>query len=177
MLGTPYILVIRHQLFRALPHREGGGVPVDLATGDFDRALVRAQLRKELQCIRNVDTSALVELLAARPLLKAATGATSTLTSTNVKQFITLFGSRMAASPTPAQQKSSPAPPSLAALLQKEITERQQGTPQLSISHPSKTLPPSSSPSSTSSRPSRPISLIPDAPDSSSTDSRSPQPT
>jgi hypothetical protein len=43
-------------LYRALPHREGGGVPRDIATGHYNREAVRAQLRRELQYIRNVDT-------------------------------------------------------------------------------------------------------------------------
>ena len=55
MLGKAHNLLMRHGIYRALPHREGGGVPRDIATGYYDRAAVRAQLRKELRCIRNVD--------------------------------------------------------------------------------------------------------------------------
>ena len=60
MFGRPYNSLIRHQIYRALPHREGGGVPRDIATGHFDRAAVRAQLRKELRCIRNLDMFSLL---------------------------------------------------------------------------------------------------------------------
>jgi hypothetical protein len=55
MFGRPYNLLMQHALYRALPHREGGGVPRDIATDNYDRDAVRAQLRKELKCIRNAD--------------------------------------------------------------------------------------------------------------------------
>jgi hypothetical protein len=63
MLGRPYNLLMQHALYRALPHREGGGVPRDIVTGHYSRAAVRAQLRKELKSIRNID---MFSLLAAR---------------------------------------------------------------------------------------------------------------
>jgi hypothetical protein len=46
-------------------------------TDHYDRALVRAQLRKELRCIRNVDMFALLVAHVPRPHSKAATGATT----------------------------------------------------------------------------------------------------
>jgi hypothetical protein len=55
MFGRPYNLLMQHALYRALPHREGGGVPRDVVTGHYDREAVRAQLRKELRSIRNAD--------------------------------------------------------------------------------------------------------------------------
>src|SRR5258707_13792717 len=46
---------MQHALYRAFPHREGGGVPRDIATGHYNREAVRAQLRRELRVIRNVE--------------------------------------------------------------------------------------------------------------------------
>ena len=37
MFGRPYNLFLQHALYRALPHREGGGVPRDIATDTYDR--------------------------------------------------------------------------------------------------------------------------------------------
>jgi len=55
MFGKAHNLFMQHEIYRALPHREGGGVPRNIATDHYDREAVRAQLRKELKCIRNVD--------------------------------------------------------------------------------------------------------------------------
>jgi len=76
MLGRPCNLLMQHALYRALPHREGGGVPRDIATDYYDRALVRAQLRKELRCIRNVDMFALLAAYVTRHS-RVATGSTA----------------------------------------------------------------------------------------------------
>jgi hypothetical protein len=46
MFGRPYNLLMQHGIYRALPHREGGGVPRDIVTGHYDRAAVRAQLER-----------------------------------------------------------------------------------------------------------------------------------
>src|ERR1700723_3417754 len=78
MLGKAHNLFIRHAIYRALPHREGGGVPRDITTDHYDRGAVRAQLRKELRCIRNVDMFALLVAHVTRLHSKAVTGATST---------------------------------------------------------------------------------------------------
>jgi hypothetical protein len=55
MFGRRYNLLMQHALYRAFPHREGGGVPRDIATGHYNREAVRAQLRRELRVIRKVD--------------------------------------------------------------------------------------------------------------------------
>src|ERR1700739_1247422 len=77
MFGRPYNLFLQHALYRALPHREGGGVPRDIATDSYDRAAVRAQLRKELKCIRNVDMFSLLAAHVIRVHSRKAPGATS----------------------------------------------------------------------------------------------------
>src|SRR6201996_4946087 len=77
MFGRPYNLFMQHALYRALPHREGGGVPRDITTGHYDRAAVRAQLRKELKCIRNVDMFSLLAMHVIRLHSRRATGVTS----------------------------------------------------------------------------------------------------
>src|ERR1700733_10210251 len=89
MFGRPYNLLMRHKIYRALPHREGGGVPRDIVTGHYDLAAVRAQLRKELRCIRNVDMFALLVAHVIRLHSKAATGAISTPASSSGKQSAT----------------------------------------------------------------------------------------
>jgi len=86
MLGRPCNLLMQHALYRALPHREGGGVPRDIATDYYDRALVRAQLRKELRCIRNVDMFALLAAHVTRHS-RVATGSTAkSLDSSHVRR-------------------------------------------------------------------------------------------
>src|ERR1700751_1644827 len=47
MLGTAHIAMIRLMLYRALPHREGGGGPGNVTQP-------RAELRRQLRAIRNV---------------------------------------------------------------------------------------------------------------------------
>src|ERR1700756_718899 len=102
MFGRPYNLLMQHKLYRALPHREGGGVPRDIATDNYDRARVRAQLRKELRCIRNVDMFALLAAHVTRLHSRAATVATSTRVSRSVsrrgKPSVTATAARTAAS-------------------------------------------------------------------------------
>src|SRR6267154_2768948 len=85
MFGRAYNLLMQHALYRALPHREGGGVPgglpgrpnLDIATGHYDRATVRAQLRKELRRIRNVDMFAHLAAHVVRVHARKAPGAAS----------------------------------------------------------------------------------------------------
>ena len=48
MFGRAHNLLMQHEIYRALPHREGGGVPRDMATGHYNREAVRAQLHKDL---------------------------------------------------------------------------------------------------------------------------------
>jgi len=77
MLGKAHNLLMRHQIYRALPHREGGGVPRDIVTGHYDREAVRAQFRKELKCIRNLDMLALLSAHVVRLHSRTARGAAS----------------------------------------------------------------------------------------------------
>src|ERR1700733_15517811 len=77
MLGRPYNLLMQHKIYRALPHREGGGVPRDIVTGHYDRQAVRAQLRKELKCIRNLDMLALLSAHVVRLHSRTARGTAS----------------------------------------------------------------------------------------------------
>src|ERR1700751_4071042 len=77
MFGSPYNLFLQHALYRALPHREGAGVPRDIATDSYDRAAVRPQLRKELKCIRNVDMFSLLATHVIRLHSRKPRGATS----------------------------------------------------------------------------------------------------
>src|SRR5438270_6739383 len=77
MFGRALSLLMQHKIYRALPHREGGGVPRNIVTGYYSQALVRAQLRKDLQCIRNVDMFSLLAMHVIRLHSRRATGATS----------------------------------------------------------------------------------------------------
>ena len=77
MLGKAHNLLIRHHIYRALPHREGGGVPRDIATDHYDREAVRAQLRKELKRIRNMDMFAHLCAHVVRVHARTARGAAS----------------------------------------------------------------------------------------------------
>src|ERR1700753_3803931 len=77
MLGKIHNLMSGREIYRALPHREGGGVPRDIATDSYNRAAVRAQLRKELKCIRNVDMFSLLATHVIRLHSRKAPGATS----------------------------------------------------------------------------------------------------
>src|ERR1700744_3493254 len=82
MLGKTHNLLIRHGIYRAPPPGEGGGVPgglpgrpdVDIVTGHYDREAVRAQLRRELQCIRNLDMLALLSAHVVRLHSQTARG-------------------------------------------------------------------------------------------------------
>jgi hypothetical protein len=77
MLGRPYNLLMQHALYRALPHREGEGVPRDIVTGHYDREAVRAQFRKQLRSIRNADMFAHLAAHVVRLHARKAPGATS----------------------------------------------------------------------------------------------------
>ena len=77
MLGKAHNLLIRHGIYRALPHREGGGVARDIATGYYDREAVRAQLRRELKRIRNVAMFAHLPAHVIRVHSRTARGAAS----------------------------------------------------------------------------------------------------
>jgi hypothetical protein len=77
MLGKTHNLLMQHQIYRALPHREGGGVPRDIITGYYDREAVRAQFRKELKCIRNLDMLALLAAHVVRLHSRTTRGAAS----------------------------------------------------------------------------------------------------
>ena len=77
MFGRPYNLLMQHKIYRALPHREGGGVPHNIATGHYNREAVRAQLRKELKCIRNADMFSHLAAHVIRLHSRKAPGATS----------------------------------------------------------------------------------------------------
>src|ERR1700730_15930928 len=94
VLAEPYNTMIRLWLYREIPHRRGEGVgstvtnPRDAPAvpADLDdpqqRAQARAQLRRELKCIRNAVTFDRAVRAAAPLPSKAATGATSTSAST-----------------------------------------------------------------------------------------------
>src|ERR1700761_1889195 len=75
MFGRPYNLLMQHKIYRALPHREGGGVPRNIVTGHYDREAVRAQLRKELRSIRNADMFAHLAAHVVRLHAQTARGA------------------------------------------------------------------------------------------------------
>ncbi len=72
---------MRHKLYRAFPHRRGeggGGHGTAPAVADLDdpnqRAIARAQLRRELRVIRRVDMFAQLAAHAERQRLAAAAG-------------------------------------------------------------------------------------------------------
>jgi hypothetical protein len=55
MFGRAYNLLMQHELYRALPHRRGEGVPVTLFnTAEWQRCALQ-QLRRELRVVRNID--------------------------------------------------------------------------------------------------------------------------
>src|ERR1700756_4646373 len=117
MFGRPYNLFLQHALYRALPHREGGGVPRDIATDSYDRAAVRAQLRKELKCIRNVDMFSLLATHVIRLHSRKAHGATSIpaciIARASARPPVTPTAARTVASllyPRPAKSTSKPKP-------------------------------------------------------------------
>src|ERR1700744_6242356 len=84
--GRPLNLLMRHHLYRAFPRRrgEGGGghgtapAVADPVVADLDdphqRAIARAQLRRELRVIRRVDMFAQLAAHAERQRLAAAAG-------------------------------------------------------------------------------------------------------
>jgi hypothetical protein len=212
--------MIRLWLYREIPHRrgEGGGdhvthpsdvsaVPASL-DDPHHRAQARAQLRRELKCIRNAVTFDRAVRTAAQLPSKAATGATSTSASIKARRSatstanatrraashrrITSWTHGRASSPVPTihqqiQEWKQQRPRRRPSLLPHpcSLTET-PGTTEASLSRnqphprthrspfrPSRTAPPSNSPSSTSSRHSPRISSTPSAPASFSTACRS----
>src|ERR1700756_3086276 len=117
MFGRSYNLFLQHALYRALPHREGGGVPRDIATDSYDRAAVRAQLRKELKCIRNVDMFSLLATHVIRLHSRKAPGVTSIpaciIARASARPPVTPTAARTVASllcPHPAKTTPTPKP-------------------------------------------------------------------
>src|ERR1700730_3018932 len=81
VLAEPYNTMIRLWLYREIPHRRGEGVGSTVTNPKQARAQARAQLRRELQCIRNAVTFDRAVRDVAQLPSKAATGATSTSAS------------------------------------------------------------------------------------------------
>ena len=182
MLGKTHNLMIQHGIYRALPHREGGGVPRNIVTDHYDREAVRAQLRKDLQSIRNVDMFSHLAMHVVRRHSRKATGVTSipacirdrasarppVIPSAARTVASLLYPHRMeTATTTPP---STPRPdrqsrPSTTVPIPSEQAPRipvlGTGRTHRSISRPSRTPNPSSSHSSMSSRLSPPIRSMP----------------
>jgi hypothetical protein len=120
MLGRPYNLLMQHKIYRALPHREGGGVstglpgrPIrDIVTGHYDRAAVRAQLRKELRSIRNADMfahlAAHVVRLHSRKGPAAASLPACIITRASARPPVTPTAARTVAALLPSTTNASP---------------------------------------------------------------------
>src|SRR5690242_425975 len=177
MLGRPYNLITRHMLYRRFPHRQRTPVPRNIATDTYDRELVLAQIRKEIQCTRNVDMFTLLARHVIRLHSRTATSASSTKDFIIVSQHATRTVARTAASPRSPHRKRT-SKPLIADLIRSGLPlQTIIATASHSISLPSRTPSPSSSPSPMSCRPSPPTKSIQSVQDFSSTACRSPQPT
>jgi hypothetical protein len=179
--------MIRLMLYRALPHRRGEGVgghvtlspghpersggpavsshperpPIPANLKDLEqRAIARAQLRRELKCIRNVDILGQAVRAAAQLPSKVATGATFMAASTNATaRSRRVIASTAGATPRAASRPRIPAWTHGRAshpvpTLRRQIREWQQNRPHPALLRrrrsPHSTTAPSPSPPATS---------------------------